>query len=692
MDDIFTKFSFLVQEQFPDFYLEEGSAFVDFMRLYYEWMEQIGNPLEISRNFGQYQDVDTTIDKFITHFENVYLTGLPQPAIDDPAFFIKHVQDVYRSKGTIRGFKLLFRLLYNQNIDVYLPQIDIFKPSDNIWYAPNYIILEHSEQNSLLYGRFIQGLTSGATAFVDDFITRDVNKLIDVLFLSNITGQFEYNEKIIDTVYLANSASMKLPTNIGAITSIYMENGGQNFSVGDILVPISGSGIEAQFRVDSVRTGGGTVNYTIIDGGNYYSLNATPIITRTSNSGYNTSFKVGGLSSIHTMILNTDILYGYVNVQLNANDYGFRANSITNASSNISASLTYNPYNLGKVVRLKDINTGNNYSSNPQVTLRDLIFTNKLPGNVTTTSASNIITGNGTQFSTYFYANSFIKITDSHGKSDTRIVKSVTNNTSMVLDDIPLVYADGTSNSSFKYGYPILAANFGSVVINSWNNDGTTPGENANIAAYASYGNGIINAVSVKASGIGYIDNEELELVRFGALANTVILSGGVGYSNNEVLLFTGGSPSRVATGSVLTNSNGTITSLNISYQGSGYLYVPEITVVSKNGSGAILSTAIGGIDDSYNLQGRITLGAMGISSGSWKNKKSFPNSDKYIQDSYYYQDMSYEIRASIQIQKYGDIIKKVAHPAGFEMFGKYTLIDYSNTSINVVSESFTQV
>ena len=97
MDDIFTKFSFLVQEQFPDFYLEEGSAFVDFMRLYYEWMEQIGNPLEISRNFGQYQNVDTTIDKFITHFENVYLTGLPQPAIDDPAFFIKHVQDVYRS-------------------------------------------------------------------------------------------------------------------------------------------------------------------------------------------------------------------------------------------------------------------------------------------------------------------------------------------------------------------------------------------------------------------------------------------------------------------------------------------------------------------------------------------------------------------------------------------------------------------
>ena len=44
------------------------------------------------------------------------------------------------------------------------------------------------------------------------------------------------------------------------------------------------------------------------------------------------------------------------------------------------------------------------------------------------------------------------------------------------------------------------------------------------------------------------------------------------------------------------------------------------------------------------------------------------------LQDSYYYQDYSYEIRVGQSLSTYINDIKKAVHPAGFELFGKVTL------------------
>jgi hypothetical protein len=63
-------------------------------------------------------------------------------------------------------------------------------------------------------------------------------------------------------------------------------------------------------------------------------------------------------------------------------------------------------------------------------------------------------------------------------------------------------------------------------------------------------------------------------------------------------------------------------------------------------------------------------------------------NSDKYIHDSYYYQDYSYEIRVSQTLNKYRDILYNTFHTAGAELFGKYLLITKESSQANILFEN----
>lgn len=65
--------------------------------------------------------------------------------------------------------------------------------------------------------------------------------------------------------------------------------------------------------------------------------------------------------------------------------------------------------------------------------------------------------------------------------------------------------------------------------------------------------------------------------------------------------------------------------------------------------------------------------------SGYWSNSDGMLSSEKVIQDSYYYQDFSYELRTDVTRQLFVDIIKKIIHPAGLRMFNSYLSVDEDN-------------
>ena len=86
-----------------------------------------------------------------------------------------------------------------------------------------------------------------------------------------------------------------------------------------------------------------------------------------------------------------------------------------------------------------------------------------------------------------------------------------------------------------------------------------------------------------------------------------------------------------------------------------------------------------------------IITGALGIEEGAWKDTRGFLNSDKYIQDSDYYQEYSYEVQFTKSLDKYVEMLKQVMHPTGNRLFGKAIVYENKLSSPNVVEETVLQ-
>jgi len=84
---------------------------------------------------------------------------------------------------------------------------------------------------------------------------------------------------------------------------------------------------------------------------------------------------------------------------------------------------------------------------------------------------------------------------------------------------------------------------------------------------------------------------------------------------------------------------------------------------------------------------GVVNKAGIGKGQGFWSTTRSFLNSDKYIQDSYYYQDYSYEIRVGVSLNKYKNIIYDTFHHAGNELFGKYLSINEEASEVKILYE-----
>jgi hypothetical protein len=83
-------------------------------------------------------------------------------------------------------------------------------------------------------------------------------------------------------------------------------------------------------------------------------------------------------------------------------------------------------------------------------------------------------------------------------------------------------------------------------------------------------------------------------------------------------------------------------------------------------------------------------VGGVATEEGEWLDNSGFLNADKYVTDSDYYQEFSYEIQVEKSLDKYIDIIKKLTHPVGNKMFGKPLIIDTNKFDQNILVEATT--
>lgn len=692
-----------IQSHFPEFYREYGPNFIAFVQAYYEWLESAGNPINQARSLYEYNNIDSTLNTFIKYFKNKYMLSIPDMIAADKRLLTKYIIDLYKSKGSLRAYELLFRILFNEDIKIYVPGNDLFKLSNNRYVRPRYIEVTGNEYLNELVGKTIYNSSLKASATVENYYVKLVNrKTINVLVLSDISGSFNYGDRVISyDLYVDESGKMigqfeynnlseedrqnfsyaidieNAPYVVGSLSSLGIVNGGSNFSVGELL-NVEGDGIGGVARVAAVRNENGKISFKLLNGGSGFSTNA--IISVSGGGGTGASFKIGGLINKEVLRINTDVIDDFYNTQLEKTSSGCNV-EITGVSGTF--------YSGDQITS----------TSNTTILILDVV---KLEDNVL---ANN----------------------------------ECLTNTAIGLTAGQLVVYRSDGDSLYTRGSGINNANLTSGTILISNTSGTVVRVNTVLPTQNVYGNGVATFVNSSVITINqdfgyFVPGTSIVSGNTGATATVSKVLRNTDWSFAAATLERKNLDEKIGlTLSTYDIEVGTIYYIDSFNPGSGYSSSPTVTIIEPDvynlripdrggykGYNAVVSataaTATGVVtaadifDSGFGYSGDIYLtmssssnaenlsvvtgtsvvDSIGISSGYFTSSSGFLSDTQTVIDSNYWQAESYDIVATRMLSSYEKFVRDIVHPAGIALFGSFRVLsEVNNDTIAPAPDGF---
>lgn len=713
-----------VENQFPLYFQKHGEKLIEFVKAYYEFEEETNLQfLNVGSCMEEKNDIDTTLDEFVVFFKSKYMKDLPFDNVDDNRMIIKHIWELYQSKGSKRSIKLLMRMLYGEDVDVYVPGNDVLRPSHSIWYQPNYVEVSHSESNKDYIGKTISGSNSGASGFVQSVVTKNINgRLFDVMYMTDIKGTFQPNDHLLTDQY---NSVMTSKISFGSLTEIQLTDYSFGFKVGDLLDVKSPNGDMAIAKVDSVFINESSIAWKVLDSGFGFQPTVLPDGTPYPDSQTEIFISDSILSIVNSGLVDEDILIqrkeviqlasaptanvgdtvsfagltDAVILEINGNDItvelqfdSFAAaptvdiNSVTynvNTVTDVSTSATVME-SSSKFVWLYNTQNGPFTAIEGVTNLAEDQFGNQF-------QVDRSFVGSGASFEIVHLANE----ENIEYYSDV-----IGDNNALGVPYLSLVIGD--ANWSFPKPDSIGAiSNLSSVIQNVLELKTTTIGSVENLS-FVNPGTGynagprakVINGITYQKyqkeyvmrvdGGIGFRVGDKLsqdsgargEVVEVGS---DFVIVRSLSFMNqlqsNVITRFESGQRNPFSpTFSTYQNSNYMGGNLIIGTERESVEGAIKTVRILSSGFGFQSGEEVQLIDQkgvNPNSTGIATLGGSGITIGNWLSTTSHLNWSTYIHDNDYYQDYSYEIQSSITPNKYKDVIENINHVAGTALFNK---------------------
>ena len=602
-----------------------------------------GNPIQNIQQFLDYADVDNTIYDFLDEFQYQFMNAVPSTLASGSSKrnLLKSIKQLYTAKGTSEGHKLFMRMLLGEEVDVIYPNKFMIRLSDGQWSTKTIIRVTAAAgaSGSEVVGSQITGLESGATAVIVNAVT-SIQSNISVtefeLSTETIVGTFERGEQVRA---LSQTRDINLLFTIqGIITPVGVNNLGVLYSDGE--------------TIDTDTTIGNGYADPQVDG--IFNGSVDDVFIESAGTNY----RIGDTLTFTTTQSNTATAQGFVSAV--GGGIAVEAGTVQGGSDEV---------NVGDNIVLEE---GTNQSI--------IQFEFSLEDGTGALYQEDGTTGSG--LGDVLQAEDALSQVsmDRYGTSDDLFLLE----TETFADLTPSVPAEKYSIrkvflTNGGSGYSSLPT----VTISSANGSGATLFASTNTI-------GGVSGIKMSDVGFNYTSAPD---ARF--RANVVVKS-----------------PSGTfVAGNTLTTHHGTVKSYDANTR------VLKVTV--DRGNSIVQDTAANANDDILLEDGNFCLledneqyfkgntitdsgGATAsihkadIATGTLAQTVVHTDVGYYdsfssklgedtvrLQDSYYYQDFSYEIQAGAAASDYMTELKKAVHPTGFEAFGKVSLASLVSAAIH---------
>ena len=638
-------------------------------------------PLNGSKTFRDLIDPDLTSEGILDWFKKELYPNIRNSASVDLRYFLKHLKKFYRSKGSEKSYRTLFRALYGQDtLDFYYPKVDMLKVSDGNWLQDTVLQLAYDVSYLDFNGLTIVGQTSLATAFVSNVTTRKIGSVpIIELVVTTFVGSFLNSETITATKADETTLSAALT---GMLTNITIVDGGEGYIIDETvaIADPTGVGYGAAAKVKSTSADQVAV-ITITGAGNGYQVNDPLTFDNTgTNAVVGAAAKVATLSDTFTVdvvstLLTAGIetktfdLTGAFGVTVSAG-YLLGNNAIYANSTKKGVVVSYtvgtpsvlsiydmyeeNAATTGggslvewvttDVIYLFDKN-GSPVLGAFSVTINDASITN--PTSHIALNAATYGSGFASPAGTFTTSTNTITLTYSGG-----------HNLS-ASDTVKLDFSAGALNGTYTV---ITAPNATTFTVAKLGASGSGTVEMIPIISskmkngftFETQTFGKVATVSYSSHGSGYIVKPTATLTSLGYYSTVETRSDGAGgfYGSNAV--------------TTIGDLGGTITAMTITEPGFGYAVDPTITATT------------------HSVQAQLTsvLGITRTKDGKYSGESGFPSSTKKVQDNSYYQDYSYVLKTTNSVDVWRSDVLKLLHPAGYKLFGEVLIENLLNTQM----------
>ena len=125
--------SYKVSSVLPGHLVENNPQLVAFLERYYHFLEEKNGPTYAIDQLLYLRNIDAISEEFIEFLQREFASNIPKGLRADKRKLYKHITDLYRSRGSIPSFVSAFNFLFNEQIELYYPRVDILKPSDGKW-------------------------------------------------------------------------------------------------------------------------------------------------------------------------------------------------------------------------------------------------------------------------------------------------------------------------------------------------------------------------------------------------------------------------------------------------------------------------------------------------------------------------------------------------------------------------------
>ena len=629
------------------------------------------NPVENIQQLLNYSDPDHTISDFLSQMKSEFLNTIPADTDDavDTRKLIKNIKSLYRAKGTAKAHKAFFKILFNENSEIYTPSDDMLRISDGSWNVQTFIrctqtTLQQAQDPIFLTGQVITQANDPsdsnvnlATAIVETVLKfqEGSTQIIEIILnTETTTGTFVNGAEV--TGISNQDPDLTIGITVSqALSTAVITNNGSTLSVGDEATLTGGAGAGARVQIQDLSGAG--VSEVIVNavGVNYEEGDTLTFSSGTAEA--KVSIVNGGIApetgslDIHVELETGTITGGGSGDLLledavdNGNGGKFLDSStqmqdleVRTALENESGAILQEEYIDDSANRIYVVNQEHEIDrpygmeATDHIVLEDLVASTGYNGN-------KIVQQNAT---------------GTGDITDIRMIASGSGYTSLptaTIDGVRFIGLETTTSSEVSDFSRIELEQGGRIA-----NESSFAVLNVQGATVIPFGDDIGRATSLSIieHGIGYTSSPTLAFPHYAVLKT---VSGTISADETFTSNISG------ATGTVVD-----FTAPLLKYTATTSELVEDDTITTSGNITAVVAKT-------DPLTGSATIGAQITTAGAYINQDGhISENSKKIQDSLYYQDYSYVVRVSQSINKWRDSIKRAVHPTGFYVTGEVNI------------------